>query len=262
MRHYSMIAAAPNFDVLDRRLVLLDLGGIGWGVGAKFTGLLDGYDPDKDPANWWPCHACDGAGVSPGVTQYAAVVPGPDGCLNTFRGPNREQVVLAAAEYIHAVAVPVAAPLPATRHRARKLVSEPFAPEAVLRSAGVAVEHCHAAALRCEVCGGTGKQRRWCNVPHAGDCMIAGQVDWEGIKDRKAAKEAERWDATIHNDRYDRYIAEQRERAPSDWFMDMDGALWRRSDMESKEFDSIFWAFAQTIPPDWVVYVLDVSTQR
>src|SRR5688500_14258938 len=34
-------------------------------IGGRFTGLLDGYDPDKDPANIQQCELCAGTGVRP-----------------------------------------------------------------------------------------------------------------------------------------------------------------------------------------------------
>lgn len=35
-----------------------------WMVGARFTGLLDGYDPTTDPANLKPCSWCEETGIT------------------------------------------------------------------------------------------------------------------------------------------------------------------------------------------------------
>ena len=37
-----------------------------WQVGGRFSGYLDGYDPEKDPANIEVCDQCNGTGIRPG----------------------------------------------------------------------------------------------------------------------------------------------------------------------------------------------------
>ena len=40
-------------------------------VGGRYTGLLDGYEPDKDPRNFETCKQCEGSGIRPGgVEQF------------------------------------------------------------------------------------------------------------------------------------------------------------------------------------------------
>jgi hypothetical protein len=40
-------------------------------VGGRWTGLLDGYDPEKDPANLKTCYLCSGTGIRPdGKEQF------------------------------------------------------------------------------------------------------------------------------------------------------------------------------------------------
>jgi len=34
----------------------------GFEVGGRFTGLLDGYDPEQDPENFESCELCNGTG--------------------------------------------------------------------------------------------------------------------------------------------------------------------------------------------------------
>jgi hypothetical protein len=57
------------------------------------------------------------------------------------------------------------------------------------------------------------------------------------------------------------YIARWREEAPVFAFLDRVGA-WHSTDCSLQEvFDARFWSFVDMIPPDWVVYVLDIYTQ-
>lgn len=37
-----------------------------WSIGGRWTGLLSGYDPAKDAANWQRCDLCAGTGTRPG----------------------------------------------------------------------------------------------------------------------------------------------------------------------------------------------------
>lgn len=269
---------------------------IDWTVGGRWSGWLDGYDPAENPVNFTPCHICDGTGDRPGWVSYVCIVPGPDRSLNTFRGPKREQVVLAAAEYIRGPAPH--APHDVTRRRARKLVAEPFDPEQALAQAGVTIDRCFTDAHAeyhggCDLCRGQGKIRAPFNAPHPGDSLIAGTVDWEAVKDRQAARAARRWDlaqqmkadkgsvrrasigtptmlAAIFTgmeieawqqaggDR-ETYIAAQREQAATHAFLGADGKWSTREN--TPDFDARFWAFVQAIPQHWVVYMLDIYTQ-
>jgi hypothetical protein len=51
-------------------------------VGGRWTGLLDGYDPEKDPANIKTCDLCGGTGSRPnGLEQFGAEwVKSTNGC--------------------------------------------------------------------------------------------------------------------------------------------------------------------------------------
>lgn len=268
---------------------------IGWTEGGRWSGWLDGYDPASDPINFTHCHTCDGTGDRPGWVSYVCIVPGPDGSLNTFRGP-REQVVLAAAEYLQQPATHAQMFHGVTRRRPRKLVAEPFDPEQVLAQAGVTVDRCFVDAHAewhngCDACRGQGKIRAPFNAPHPGDSMIAGTVDWDAVKDRQAARAAQRWDLVqkmkadkgsvrrsigaptmlagmftgmeidawqqAGGDR-ESYIAAQREEAATHAFLDADGRWCVREN--TPDFDARFWAFVQAIPEGWVVYMLDIYT--
>jgi hypothetical protein len=175
---------------------------IDWTVGGRWSGLLDGYDPTTNPVNFTPCDVCGGSGDRPGWVSYAATVPAPDGSLNVFRGPKREQVVLAAAEYIAVPVNPVQMFDNAVRRRPRRLVADPFDPEVVLQRASVTVARCFTDVLAewsngCDGCKGSGRIHAPFNAPHPGDSMIARDVDWSAIKDRQAAEAAQRWDGFI-----------------------------------------------------------------
>ncbi len=271
---------------------------IDWTVGGRWSGWLDGYDPASNPINFTPCDTCQGTGDQPGWVSYVCVVPGPDRSLNTFRGPKREQVVLAAAEYFQQPVTHAQMFHSTTRRRPRKLVAEPFDPEQVLAQAGVTVDRCFIDAHAeyhngCDACNGRGKIRAPFNAPHPGDSLIASTVDWEAIKDRQAARAARRWDLTQQmkadkgsvrrssigaptmlagiftgmeieawqqagGDR-EGYIAAQREEAVTHAFLDADDAWCTREN--TPVFDARFWAFVQAIPERWVVYMLDIYTQ-
>lgn len=269
---------------------------IDWTVGGRWSGLLDGYDPTTNPVNFTPCDVCGGSGDRPGWVNYAATVPAPDGSLNVFRGPKRERVVLAAAEYIAVPVNPVQMFHNAVRRKPRRLVADPFDPEAVLQGANVTVDRCFTDVLAewsngCDGCKGSGRIHAPFNAPHPGDSMIAPDVDWSAIKDRQAAEAAQRWDAfkrtkanrnqpsarmdagrlftfmdigdwiETHGDDRAGYIARWREEAPVFAFLDRVGA-WHSTDCSLQEvFDARFWSFVDMIPPDWVVYVLDIYTQ-
>jgi hypothetical protein len=59
-----------------------------WVVGGRFTGMLDGYDLEKDPANIETCNQCAGTGERPGGREqfgdkWYEWCHGCNGCMGT-----------------------------------------------------------------------------------------------------------------------------------------------------------------------------------
>src|SRR5216684_5313693 len=50
-----------------------------WQIGGRWTGCLDGYDPDKDPTNVEICNICDGTGKRKMEPQEGKKCNGCDG---------------------------------------------------------------------------------------------------------------------------------------------------------------------------------------
>lgn len=86
MSHYSNLVIIEKADdieaaVKDAMGAREDQGGF-WDwyqIGGRWTGALDGYDPDKDPANTERCTLCGGTGTRPDMV----VNNGCNGCAGT-----------------------------------------------------------------------------------------------------------------------------------------------------------------------------------
>lgn len=94
MTHFAVLVLIPQGEDVQfgvtRRLAPYDENGEWfaegsrwdwWTIGGRFTGLLDGYDPEKDPLNTEVCDLCDGTGTRtkpvPGKPEW---VPTPGQC--------------------------------------------------------------------------------------------------------------------------------------------------------------------------------------
>lgn len=59
-----------------------------WEVGGRFTGLLDNYDPEKDPRNIETCDLCGGTGNRAKWRNEPTINQHPSGCNGCIPGPD------------------------------------------------------------------------------------------------------------------------------------------------------------------------------
>lgn len=69
------IAMAPYSEAIDGEDAFWDW----WQIGGRYSGRLDGYDPEADPANIETCFLCHGTGVRPDMV----VANGCNSCSGT-----------------------------------------------------------------------------------------------------------------------------------------------------------------------------------
>lgn len=85
--HYSVLVIAPSLDDVPKELNRFKHSQWDWyQIGGRWTGLFDGYSPEKDPANIEVCNLCSGTGVRKDME-----IPGPHdgkGC-NGCRGEGK-----------------------------------------------------------------------------------------------------------------------------------------------------------------------------
>lgn len=73
--HYGvLVLLEPSETPVDLVLeeVLAPYGGKEWDwwqIGGRWTGILDGYEPTKDPQNWEQCNLCHGTGTRHGMKE-------------------------------------------------------------------------------------------------------------------------------------------------------------------------------------------------
>jgi hypothetical protein len=76
--HYSVLAITKEKPTEESLAELMEPFGDGqkwdwYQVGGRWTGVLGGYDPEKDPANIEECDLCAGTGTRPGgLEQFGA----------------------------------------------------------------------------------------------------------------------------------------------------------------------------------------------
>jgi hypothetical protein len=98
--HYSVLVIVPSVgspeEMVGRLLAPYqeEVGGQ-WDwfqIGGRWTGMLDGYDPSKDPANWRTCDLCDGTGTRTVPTGDPDFKPEPGRCngCQTVVGNNED----------------------------------------------------------------------------------------------------------------------------------------------------------------------------
>lgn len=88
--HYSVLAIIDRPDVIDKESIEAEVEGImrrhgdgdkwdWYQIGGRWSGVLDGYDPETDQKNIVTCNLCGGTGKRPDM----AVMNGCNGCRGT-----------------------------------------------------------------------------------------------------------------------------------------------------------------------------------